>query len=172
VTDAEVIELSLTEPDAFAALFERHFDDVHRYLRRRFPSQAEEIAADVFVAAFDGRARYRAFGDSARPWLYGIASNLLYKRRRSEARSLRAHARAGGRREVGDEPGDALVERRSAGVAAALARLSAPDRDVLLLYGLGELSYEEIAVAVDIPIGTVRSRLARARRLAAEVLDG
>jgi RNA polymerase sigma-70 factor (ECF subfamily) len=171
LTDTEVIALSLTEPETFATIFERHFDEIHRYLRRRFPSAAEEIAADVFVAAFAGRSRYRAHGDSARPWLYGIASNLLYKRRRSEARSLRAHARAGGRREVADEPGDAVAERRSAEVAAALARLRADDRDVLLLHGLADLSYEEVATALDVPVGTVRSRLSRARRLAAEVLD-
>ena len=168
-SDARVIARSLADPEAFGTIFARHFDELHRYLRRRFPEQAEEIASDVFAAAFDARARYRPHGDSARPWLYGIASNLLWKRRRKEHRSLQAHARSGGQRAL-DRPDPAELaqrldaERQSALLAGALAALAAPDRDVLLLYAVAELSYEEIAVALSVPIGTVRSRLARARR--------
>jgi RNA polymerase sigma-70 factor (ECF subfamily) len=174
-SDADVITRSETDPEAFAVIFERHFDEIHRYLRRRFPEQAEEIAADVFVAAFDARARYRPYGDSARPWLYGIASHLLSKRRRCEVRSLRAHARSA-RAQAFDETdvGGAVhrldAARQSAVLAAALATLAAADRDVLLMYALAELSYDEIAVALDVPTGTVRSRLARARRLCAPML--
>jgi RNA polymerase sigma-70 factor (ECF subfamily) len=173
--DASAIARSLDDPHEFAVIFERHFDEIHRYLRRRHPREADELAADVFTAAFDGRSRYRAIGDSARPWLYGIASNLLAKRRRSEQRALRAHARAGGRAEQpGDEYEAALeradAERLSAAVAAALSRLRAPERDTLLLYALSDLSYEEVAFALDVPIGTVRSRLARARARASKDL--
>ena len=157
-------------------LFERHFDEIHRYLRRRLPGQAEEIASDVFTVAFDARRRFRPHGDSALPWLYGIASNLLFKRRRTEARELRAYARSWGERppDVVEET-EALeradAERRSAVLAAALARLSAADRNTLLLYALADLSYDEVAAALDVPVGTVRSRLARARRRCAPALE-
>ncbi len=167
--DATVIARSLGEPEVFAVIFERHFDEILRYLRRRLPAEAEELAADTFVVAFDCRERYRALGNSARPWLYGIASNLLHKRRRREARALRAHARSAGR--AGPPPNefaDAIeridAQRQSAALAAALSGLRADDRDTLLLYSLGALSYEEVAFALGVPVGTVRSRLARARR--------
>lgn len=169
VTDAAVVADSLDQPEAFGALFERHFDEIHRYLRRRLPADAEELAAEVFVAAFDGRARFRApAGGSARPWLYGIASNLLYKRRRREARALRALARWAADPAAVDDPADAGpridADRQSAALAAALGRLRPDDRNVLLLFALADLSYDEIANALEIPLGTVRSRLARARR--------
>jgi RNA polymerase sigma-70 factor (ECF subfamily) len=168
-SDASVIARSLTEPEAFALIFERYFDDIYRYLRRRFPEQAEEIASDVFLVAFDKRARYRPVRGSARPWLYGIASNLLYKRRRSERRSLAAYAQRSGKREPvsidSTEFAERLdAERQSATIAAALAQLRRQDRDTLLLYALAELSYDEVALALKVPVGTVRSRLARARR--------
>lgn len=175
--DATVIARSLSDPEAFAVIFERHFDEIHRYLRRRHPQEADELAAEVFVVAFDARSRYRAMGDSARPWLYGIASNLLGRRRRQERRALRAHARSGGHREPADDAyADAVVRadaaRRSRRIAAAVSRLSAEDRDTLLLYALSDLRYEEVAFALEVPVGTVRSRLSRARRLAsAELAD-
>ncbi len=175
--DASVIARSLRDPEEFATIFERHFDEINRYLRRRHPREADELAAEVFVVAFDARSRYRAMGDSARPWLYGIASNLLSKRRRQERRALRAHARSGGRRgPAEDDFADAVdradAERRSRLLAAAVSRLSGGDRDTLLLYALSDLSYEEVAFALEVPIGTVRSRLARARRRAGADLAG
>jgi RNA polymerase sigma factor (sigma-70 family) len=167
--DAAVIARSLTHPQEFTLIFERHFDEIHRYLRRRHPAEADELAAEVFTTAFDARARYRPFGESARPWLYGIASRLLARRRRSELRALRAHGRSGGRRELGHDELGAVearidAQRQSARIAEAVARLRAADRDVLLLYALSDLSYEEVAAALGVPVGTVRSRLARARR--------
>lgn len=174
-SDAELITRSLADPEAFAEIFERHFDEIYRYLRRRYPEEAEELASAVFVAAFAGRRRYRSWEDSARPWLYGIASHLLSKRRRREVRSLRAHARSAGAHRTEETEVDTTVERIDAGrwsavLAGALGTLSAGDRDVLLMYALAELSYEEIAVALNVPIGTVRSRLARARRHCAPML--
>ena len=175
--DATVITASIQRPQEFTVIFERHFDEIHRYLRRRHPSEAEELAADVFTVAFDARARYRPQGDSARPWLYGIASRLLARRWRSETRGLRAHARSAGSREPERDDFTDAVERadaqqRSAAVAAAVAGLNQGERDVLLLFALAELSYEEIAMALEIPIGTVRSRLARARRRCRAQLTG
>ena len=173
--DAAVIAASIARPQEFTVIFERHFDEIHRYLRRRHPGDAEELAAEVFTVAFDARSRYQPRGDSARPWLYGIASRLLARRWRSETRGLRAHARSGGRREpVEDDFADAVeradAQRRSAAIAAAVARLNPGDRDALLLYALSDLSYDEVALALEVPIGTVRSRLARARRQCGEQL--
>jgi RNA polymerase sigma factor (sigma-70 family) len=167
--DATVIARSLTRPEEFGVIFERHFDEIHRYLRRRHPQEADELASEVFMQAFDARARYQPLGETARPWLYGIASRLLLRRWRSEVRGLRAHSRSGGRRQPAeDEFGEALqradAQRQSAQIAAALAGLNQGDRDALLLYALSDLSYDEVAQALDLPIGTVRSRLARARR--------
>jgi RNA polymerase sigma-70 factor (ECF subfamily) len=173
--DSALIARSLAEPEAFAAIFERHFDEILRYLRRRFPAEAEELAAETFVVAFDCRESYRALGDSARPWLYGIASNLLYKRRRREARSLRAYARSAGRAaapasEFAEAIERADAQRQAPALAAALAGLRVQERDTLLLYSLAGLSYEEVAFALGVPVGTVRSRLARARRRCAPEL--
>ncbi|HEX4035438.1 MAG TPA: RNA polymerase sigma factor [Solirubrobacteraceae bacterium] len=175
--DAAAIARSLVEPEAFGAIFERHFDEIHRYLRRRHPEDADELAAEVFTVAFDARARYRALGESARPWLYGIASNLLGQRRRGERRALRAYARSAGQAESDADAYAAAVaradaERLSVAVAGAVARLNAVDRDTLLLYALSDLSYDEVAFALDVPIGTVRSRLARARRRCSADLAG
>lgn len=175
--DATAIAASLERPQEFTVIFERHFDEIHRYLRRRHPSEADELAAEVFTVAFDARGRYRPFGDSARPWLYGIASKLLARRRRSETRALRAHGRSGGRRETTEDEyaaarGRADAQRQSALIADAVAQLRPGDRDVLLLYALSDLSYEEVAASLEVPIGTVRSRLARARRQCGERLGG
>lgn len=175
--DATVIAASIAAPQEFTVIFERHFDEIHRYLRRRHPGDAEELAAEVFTVAFDARARYQRQGDSARPWLYGIAARLLARRWRKETRALRAHGRSGGRREpVADDFADAVeradAHRQSALIADVVAKLNQGDRDVLLLYALSDLSYDEVALALEVPVGTVRSRLARARRRCGEQLSG
>ncbi len=104
-----------------------------------------------------------------RPWLLGIATNVVHGHQRTERRRYRALAKVAGRpEEHGDDPadsGDRLdAEALRGPLAAALAGLKRRDRDALLLLAWGELSYEEIAAVLDIPIGTVRSRLNRARR--------
>jgi RNA polymerase sigma factor (sigma-70 family) len=165
-TDGEVIADSVRDPDVFVALFERHFRELHRYLARRVGSEpADDLAAEAFAEAFRVRARYRPLTPDARPWLYGIAANLLYKHRRGEARRLRALARTPPEAAHDD---DGALDRVSAAalaprVAAALRGLNARDREVLLLFAWAELGYAEIAAALAIPIGTVRSRLSRAR---------
>ena len=94
VTDARVIARSLDEPAVFAALFDRHYDSVHRYLARRVgPDIAAELASETFTTAFDVRRRYDPGRSDARPWLFGIATNLVRHHRRSEGRRLRAYAR-------------------------------------------------------------------------------
>jgi len=167
--DPQVVAVSVHEPAAFAEIYARHADDVHRYLRRRLGSDvADDLTADTFVAAFGARARFDQAAPSARPWLFGIASNLAAKHRRSELRGLRAYARTGVD-PVAISWSDGADDRLSAQamnreLATALSELSAGDRDVLLLVAWAELSYAEVAAALQLPVGTVRSRLNRARR--------
>jgi RNA polymerase sigma factor (sigma-70 family) len=176
-TDAEIIERSLREPEVFAGIFDRHAPHIQRYLARRLGREvADDLVADTFLAAFGKRQRYDLGRADARPWLYGIATNLVGQHRRTEARRLALHASVPPER---DEAGHA--DRVAAGVTAqaqrgalagALAGLSAADRDVLLLIAWEQLSYEEVAGALAIPVGTVRSRLNRARRKVREALGG
>ncbi|MEQ4204271.1 RNA polymerase sigma factor [Actinopolymorpha sp. B9G3] len=176
-SDAVLIERSWREPEFFAALFDRHGGPIHRYVSRRLgASAADDVAGDTFLAAFRRRRRYDLTRPDALPWLYGIASNLVGRHRRAEVRAYRALARTGV-----DPVVDSYAEQVEARVtaqgmhrdlAAALARLAKRDRDVLLLYAWAELSYADIAMALDIPTGTVRSRLNRARRKVREALGG
>jgi RNA polymerase sigma factor (sigma-70 family) len=161
LSDADVIRSSLAEPDLFETLFERHFDSIHSYLVRRAGDDAgSELASEVFVTAFARRSRYDLARDDATPWLYGIAANLLHRRRRSEARQLRAYARTGVDQASTNDP----AERPDPALAAALVALKPADRETLLLFAWADLDYEQIAEALQIPVGTVRSRLNRARR--------
>jgi RNA polymerase sigma-70 factor (ECF subfamily) len=167
-TDAELIAASFAEPELFAGVFDRHYTAIAGFLRRRLErTLADDLAAETFLRAFDNRRRYDPARPDARPWLFGIATNLLSRHHRNEERRLRAFARAG--QMVRDERGfDEVDARLDAAatlplLAAALGSLGARDREVLLLFAWAELSYEEISIALEIPLGTVRSRLHRAR---------
>jgi RNA polymerase sigma-70 factor (ECF subfamily) len=175
-TDSNAIAASVRDPRAFVAVFERHFREIHRYLARRVGTQlADDLAAEVFAEAFRIRSRYRPDHDDARPWLYGIAANLLGRHRRTEGRRLRALAAAHGQRPA-VAGADVAFERAAAAalaprLAAALRTLAPRDREVLLLVAWAELSYAEVATALEIPVGTVRSRLNRGRARIARALD-
>ncbi|WP_405693077.1 RNA polymerase sigma factor [Streptomyces sp. NBC_01185] len=178
-SDASVVERSWGEPDAFAVLFDRYADDIHRYVARRLGTEAaDDLMAETFVIAFQQRRRYDLSRAQARPWLYGIATNLVGGHRRAEARRLRAFSRA-----VSAAPGEgeSLADRVAARVSAegvraelagALAALPARYRDVLLVVAWGDLDYAEAADALGVPVGTVRSRLHRARKKLREALGG
>jgi RNA polymerase sigma factor (sigma-70 family) len=179
--DAAVIERSWHEPEAFAVLYDRHAAPIHRFAGRRLGDQlADDVTAETFLAAFRRRHRYDLGRADAQPWLYGIAANVIGKHRRAEVRMLRAFARTGLDPLAGPQA-DGYADRVDSQVsaaavqqdlAAALAGLSAGDRDVLLLIAWADLSYEETAAALGIPVGTVRSRLNRARRKVREALGG
>ncbi|MEU4833290.1 RNA polymerase sigma factor [Streptosporangium sp. NPDC023615] len=168
-TDAQVLEASLRHPDRFGAVFDRYFAHIHRYVHLRLgEAAADDLAAETFLRAFRDRARFDLTRASARPWLYGIASNLVAEHRRGEARRYRALARSATATEIAGHD-ERVAQRVSAAVmrprlAAGLARLSAGDREVLLLVACAQLGYEEVAEALGIPRGTVGSRLNRARR--------
>ncbi|GLY77359.1 DNA-directed RNA polymerase sigma-70 factor [Actinoallomurus iriomotensis] len=178
--DAAVIRESRDVPERFGAIFDAYFAEIHAYVERRIgPENASDVAAETFLAAFRKRDRYEPARASVRTWLYGFATNLVGKHRRGEVRALRAMDRIAG--DAGSIAGDAGSEELEARIAAeglrgrlagALAALSAGDRDVVLLVALAELSHEEVAAALDIPYGTVGSRLNRARRKLREALGG
>jgi RNA polymerase sigma factor (sigma-70 family) len=165
--DRAAVRASCDEPRAFSSVFERHFDDVRRYLVRRVGvTLGDELASETFARAFDGRRRFDAERGAVRAWLFGIAANLLRHRARGEERRLRAYARSGVDpvvEELESVPARIDAQRTGPRLAAALARLSAGEREVVLLYAWAELSYDEIAVALELPVGTIRSRLSRAR---------
>ncbi|WSN14912.1 RNA polymerase sigma factor [Micromonospora sp. NBC_01699] len=188
VADVVVLRQSRGEPERFAVLFDRYYLEIHRFVANRLgPTVADDLAAETFLVAFGKRSLFDS-GDPAdsgapidrvgeagagsgghvRAWLYGIATNLVRRQRRSEERRYRALARAPQDRSVAghDERIAAMVSAQSVqrDLAAALASLSPRDRDVLLLVALGELTYHEVAAALEIPYGTVCSRLNRARR--------
>jgi RNA polymerase sigma factor (sigma-70 family) len=169
--DAELIRRSAGDPEQFAALFDRYARQIHLYAARRIGTQAaDDIVAETFLAAFRRRDSYDQSFRLARPWLYGIATTLIARHRRQEERMLRALSRTGV--DPLPEPvADTVVSRVAARakereLAGALASLSRGDRDVLLLVAWEDLSYEEVAQALGIALGTVRSRLHRARKKA------
>ncbi|MFF1924730.1 RNA polymerase sigma factor [Streptomyces sp. NPDC058221] len=177
-SDAHVIARSRDEPELFAALFDRYAAAVHRYAARRLgPEAAEDLMAETFTTAFQRRHTYDLTRADARPWLFGIATNLVSRHRRAEARRFKALARVPGPVEHEEPVADRAVARAGAtgvrrDLAAALAGLSARHRDVVLLVAWADLDYEEAATALGVPVGTVRSRLHRARSKLREALGG
>jgi RNA polymerase sigma factor (sigma-70 family) len=174
-SDAAVIASSVVEASRFGEIFDRHFAEIDRYLARRVGTAlADDLAAETFVIAFRSRGRYDPRVADARPWLFGIAANLARRHWRTERRRPAAYARTGVD-PIDDDAAD--VERRVDAVAAAaelaavLASLSAVEREVLLLFAWADLSRDEISTALRIPVGTVRSRLSRARAHVRELLS-
>jgi RNA polymerase sigma-70 factor (ECF subfamily) len=174
-SDAEVIGRSLSEPEAFGLIYDRHARTVLRFLGRRVGADvAEGLVGELFRVAFERRKTFDTSRASALPWLYGIGSNLLLKHRRGEARRMRASARMA----ADDEPAD---RRRSGAaldahvlfprVADAIESLPDGEREALLLFAWEDLSYQSVAAALELPIGTVRSRLNRARAHLRELIE-
>jgi RNA polymerase sigma factor (sigma-70 family) len=151
----------------FADMFRIEFAAVHRYIRRRVGRDAaDDIAAATFAAAYAGWSRFDP-ARPVRPWLYGIATNLLHRHHRDEERKLRAYARTGVDPVSGGDESEVVrrldADAQQRALAVALADLRPEEREILLLHAWAELSDEEIAAALSIPLGTVKSRLHRAR---------
>ena len=173
--DAAVLAESLRQPERFGHIYDRHFPGIYRYIESRLGSdEADDLTAETFIDAFRRRASFDPARGTVRPWLFGIATNLVAQHRRAEARRYRALIRTPAETDPGGHD-DRVAARVSAQalrgpLLRALAGLSDDDRDVLLLIALGGLSYEEVAAALSIPLGTVASRLSRARRKVRGVL--
>ena len=158
------------EPEAFGVLFERHARAIYNYCFRRTAdwALAEDLTSVVFLEAWRRRTSVRMLEGSALPWLYGVATNVV----RTSRRSLRRHAAALARLpydaaspdDADDAPQRLDDQRCMQDVLRAVARLPQREQDVLALVAWSDLSYEEAAQVLGVPVGTVRSRLARARR--------
>jgi RNA polymerase sigma factor (sigma-70 family) len=172
-TDGTLIERSLRgRPDAFVEVVSRHEVAVHGFLARRAgPGVAADLLGEVWVRAFAGRGGYDPAYPDARPWLFGIARNVL----RSHSRAGRAaehpadtgHPAARGY-PAAEDPWDDVIDRldgpvRSRTLRSAIRALPSAERDVLLLVAWEQLTPAQAATALGVPPGTARSRLHRAR---------
>ncbi|WP_410657211.1 RNA polymerase sigma factor [Amycolatopsis sp. lyj-112] len=181
VTDADLAAGFPQDPELFIEVHDRYFTVIYRYIAGRLGAQvAEDVAAETFLVAFDRRATFDVTRGDLRAWLFGIATNLVAGHRRKEARHYRALSRLDQPVAAEGHEGRVVASMAprllSPGLGKALARLSAGERDVLLLVALAELDYAEVAAALGISPGTVGSRLHRARKkltpvLAREALD-
>lgn len=176
VSDAALATGFLRDPELFSAVYHRYFHEIYRYVAGRLDTQvAEDVTAEVFVTAFGQRDRFDAERGGLRPWLFGIATNLVARHRRKEARHYKAlQCTAAEPTAEGHE--NRVVTWVSAGrmrpqLLKALAGLSTGERDVVLLVALGQLSYEEVAQALGLSSGTVGSRLSRARKKLHNAID-
>jgi RNA polymerase sigma factor (sigma-70 family) len=177
-SDAELWTRSQAgDRDAFGALFERHAKLIYNYCFRRVGNwtTAEDMLSVVFLEAWRRREKELP-PDKVLPWLYGIATNVVRNQRRSERRFAAALRRMSA---VEPEPNfagrsDERVddERQTQGALDLLRRLPPRERDVLVLCAVMELSYEDAALALGVPVGTVRSRLSRARARLRELDPG
>jgi RNA polymerase sigma factor (sigma-70 family) len=175
-TDAERIEASLTDPEAFTALFDRHAGPLYRYMcKRAGQPDVEDLVGETFATAFRSRRTYDLTRPDARPWLFGIATNLAHRHWRTEGRRLRRNDEAASITGVDVDHGEVAISNvffqgQSAKISRALGQIDAAYLDVLLLVAGPGFSYEEVSIALGIPVGTVRSRLSRARRQLRELL--
>ncbi|MDX6481189.1 MAG: hypothetical protein QOG85_1699 [Gaiellaceae bacterium] len=153
-------------PPSFDATFAAEFPPLHRYLARRVgASAADDLAAETFVVAFRNWGKLDP-ERAVRPWLYGIAANVMRHHWRKERRMLRAYARTGvdpvfAEDDDAAERADASGRRRE--LADMLATLSRDEREILLLHAWAGLTDTEIAEALSLPIGTMKSRFSRTR---------
>lgn len=178
VGDAELVaRLHLGDRAALAALFEQYANRIYQHCFRRLGSyaDAEDAVSMVFLTVWRKRLRVQLHEGSAAPWLYGTATNVCRNLDRGRRRHLRAVAKIGSldgshEPDPADRVTDAVAdEQRMREVLAQIRTLSKGEQDVLALVAWSGLSYADTAAALDIPIGTVRSRLARARaRLSSE----
>ena len=172
-TDAELIHRSLEDPEAFREVFERHYESVRRFAQRVVGREAgEEIAAQTFLIAFQRRATYDLRYRSARSWLFGIAYNVARHHLRAERSQHDLLARIPREREETDpiETETLDAARLAPILRTALTGLRQEQRSPFVLVALGELTYQETADILAIPVGSVRSRIHRARATLRELL--
>lgn len=174
MTDSDIVERSLSDPQLFGSIFDRHFVAIHAYFARRVArTDADDLAGEVFRIAFEKRAGFDPGHGYVRPWLFGISHNVLSRHFRSSTRKDRAVTRLG--REHNHNDGG-VEDRIDAAVNGAelhrlLEGLRPEEREALILFAVDQLSYDEIAAVMDTPIGTVRSRISRARATLRPGLD-
>lgn len=170
MNDGALVEASVDDAELFSLVYDRHAATLYRFAARRLgPELAEDVVSETVLAAFRIRHRYDPARLDARPWLLGILTRQISRHRNSERNRYRALSKTSVDREGQEGPADRVAAQVAAQsvrvpLAAARTKLAARDRDVLLLVAWADLSYVEVAEVLEIPVGTVRSRLNRARR--------
>lgn len=166
------------DPGAFAELFDTYARSVYNHAFRLTAdwSTAEDVMAATYLQAWRSRERVTEEGGSLRPWLLGIATNEARNHTRSNRRYRRVAAALLASDltlpDHADEVAGRLDDsRRIAAAIDALARLRRPEREVLTLCLWEGLDYESAAEALGVPVGTVRSRLSRARARLRTLVD-
>jgi RNA polymerase sigma-70 factor (ECF subfamily) len=171
--DADEVAVPETDPRWFASVFDRHAPTIYRFASRRLGTEgAKDVTAETFRIAFERRASFDPSRGGVLPWLFGIAANVLRGHRRAERRQLRlaiAHTAENTEDHGIEERLDA--EAAAPALARALLALSPDDRDTLLLFAWSDLGYDGIADALGVPVGTIGSRLNRARRVVRDELE-
>jgi RNA polymerase sigma-70 factor (ECF subfamily) len=160
------------EADAFGELYDRHANAIYNFCFRRTAdwALAEDLTATVFLEAWRKRRRVVFDGEEAvRPWLFGVANNVVRNESRRLRRFGRAVARLGAPRPMAGAADRAADEAQMRDVLAAVRQLPRREQDVLALCVFADLTYDQAAVALGVPVGTVRSRLARARNRLGEL---
>jgi RNA polymerase sigma factor (sigma-70 family) len=167
--DVELWELSASDPEAFGEIFQRHARSVFAlcFWRTGDAAVAEDVTSVVFLEAWRRRDHVVLEQRSALPWLLGVANHTSRNATRSIRRHSQALRRLDGRRSSPDD--DAVIDRLDAEISLgvineAVRDLTEQDREIVLLVFWSGLSYEATAVALDVPIGTIRSRVSRTRR--------
>jgi RNA polymerase sigma-70 factor (ECF subfamily) len=174
---ALIARLQDGDAEALADLFDRYGDRIYNHCFRTTGdwTEAEDATSTVFLEVWRHRGRVRLHEDSALPWLYGVATNVcrnLTRSRRRGRRALAALPTPHPEPDHADGVTDRLAsEDRMRAVLAAIEALPAREREVLGLVAWSGLSYEDAAAAPDVPVGTVRSRLFRARARLADLTD-
>jgi RNA polymerase sigma-70 factor (ECF subfamily) len=168
--EALMLEFQQGSGEAFTELFRRYREPIYGFFRRRLqdPARAEELAQEAFLVILKSVHRYepRAL---FRTYLYGIAVNMIYAERRKAGRQA-THASEANAADAVPDP--ATLGDPDAGMVVrdAVGRLDDGEREVLLLREYEQLSYEEIAAVMRVPVNTVRSRLYRARMALRDLL--
>ena len=163
---------------AFGELFERHAASVYNYLFRRCANwaTADDLTSIVFLETWRKRGRVELLHDSALPWLLGAATNVLRNRSRAERRYKAAVDRLPPPLDRWDPSADVVErlaeEERMRDILAVLGRLPQREQDVIVLCVWTGLSYEEAAIALRLPVGTVRSRLSCGKGRLRELFEG
>ena len=177
----DTVRTGLGSESEFAQAYDETAPAIYRYVASRVGTgAAEDVAAEVFAVAWRSRHNFRPDAGTAQAWLLGVATNVIGRHREIEQRWLR-HSKDLPHLTTSFPAGDDLgavdqrldAERHRASVYAALARVPARDREAFLMHVIAGASYDEIALALNVPIGTVRSRINRARtRLQSRLAQG
>ncbi|MEX0754992.1 MAG: sigma-70 family RNA polymerase sigma factor [Actinomycetota bacterium] len=166
------------DAESFGELFDRHNRAIYNYAFRRTGdwSFAEEVVSDTFLETWRRRSDIELLDDTLLPWLYGVATNIVRAQRRRSRRATAAAARLDGQERASLDPADDAAariddQRRMHDILGVLDRLPEQDQELLTLCAWQGLTYQQAADALDVPVGTVRSRLSRARARLRELSD-